>query len=80
MKIYKIQYEVLISLTCRYLIPCQLTDASCCSLECGLERWSEPGDEGAREADPGEHPPARPQAPHQGRKLQLQLNTGRNIL
>ncbi len=38
-----------------------------CSLECDQQPGPEPRGQGAREADPGEHPPTRPQAPHQGR-------------
>ncbi len=38
-----------------------------CSLECDQQPGPEPRGQGAREADPGEHPPPRPQAPHQGR-------------
>ena len=43
----------------------------------GEQSRAEPSGEGSREEDPGEHPPARPEAPHQRRPQHLELDTGR---
>ena len=42
----------------------------------GEQSRAEPSGQGSREEDPGEHPPARPEAPHQRRPQHLELDTG----
>ena len=42
----------------------------------GEQSRAEQDGAGAREEDPGEHPPARPEAPHRWRPQHLELYTG----
>ena len=51
--------------------------ASLFSEQCGQQSRAERRGAGAREADPGEHPAPRPEAPHQGRPQRLELHSGR---
>ena len=50
----------------------------CCSEQRGQQPRPERGGAGAREEDPGVHPPARPQAPHRGRPQLHELHTGQS--
>ena len=52
----------------------------CCSEQRGEQPRPERGGEGAREEDPGVHPPARPPPPHRGRPQLHELHTGQSVV